>query len=62
MKCKCLKEYRDDRVHFKANEIYEYKSVPTSSRFPPVYKIYNGNLGQKVLTYAEFNSFFRRVA
>ena len=62
MKCKCVKDYRDGRIHFKENEIYECKSVPTSSLFPPVYKIYNGNFGQKVLTYVEFKSFFRRVA
>ena len=62
MKCKCIKDYRDSSVHFLENEIYEYRSVPTSSRFPPVYRIYNGHLGQKVLSYTEFQSFFRRVA
>ena len=62
MKCKCLKDYRDGRIHFKADEIYEYKAVPTSSRYPPVYRIYNGNYGQKVFSYNEFKSFFRRVA
>jgi hypothetical protein len=62
MKCRCFKDYRDGKIHFKANEIYEYNTVPTSSRFPPVYVIYNGNFGRKVLTYAEFKSLFRRVA
>lgn len=62
MKCKCLRDYRDGNVDFKANEIYEFVTIPTSSRFPPVYRIYNGKLGQKAFTYSEFKTYFRRVA
>jgi len=62
MKCKCIKDYRDDNVDFKANEVYDYISVPTSGRFPPVYKIYNGKIGQTSVTHTEFKTHFRRVA
>ena len=62
MKCKCIKDYRDRNVDFKANEVYEYISVPTSSRFPPVYKIHNGKIGQISITHNEFKKHFRRVA
>jgi hypothetical protein len=62
MKCKCLRDYRDGNVDFKANEEYEFIAVPTSGLFPPVYKIHNGRFGQKAFTHSEFKTYFRRVA
>lgn len=62
MKCKCIKDYGEGNVDFKANEVYEYITVPTSSQFPPVYEIYNGKLRQKIFSHAEFKTYFRRAA
>ena len=62
MICRCIKDYRDSNVYFKANEKYEFITVPTSSRYPPVYKIYNGKRGHKNFSYIEFNTYFRMTA
>ena len=61
MKCKCIKDYSDRNVDFKANEVYEYITVPTSSQFPPVYEIYDGKLRQKIFSNDEFKIYFRRT-
>ena len=61
MKCKCIKDYSDGNIDFKADEVYVYNTVPTSSQFPPVYEIYNGKLRQKIFSNAEFKTYFRRV-
>ncbi len=61
MKCKCIKDYSDSNIDFKADEVYVYDTVPTSSRFPPVYEIYDGKLRQKIFSQAEFYTYFRRI-
>ena len=62
MKCRCIKAYRDDKVSFKVNEIYDAHTVLTSGRYPPVYRIYNSHLGQKVFDHSEFREHFRITA
>jgi hypothetical protein len=53
--------HSDGNVDFKANEVYEYITVPTSNQFLPVYEIYNGKLRQKIFSNAEFKTYFRRA-
>jgi hypothetical protein len=62
MKCRCIKNYNDGFVNFKKNELYEYMIIPTSFRYPVVYKIFNSTYKYKNFTYSEFNEYFRSAA
>jgi hypothetical protein len=62
MKCRCIKNYNNGHVNFKLNELYEYVTIPTSFRYPPVYKIFNGMRNYKNFTYSEFNEYFTTAA
>jgi hypothetical protein len=62
MKCICIKNYNDGQVNFKINELYEYITIPTSFKYPAVYRIFNGTYKFRNFTFSEFHEYFRNAA
>lgn len=60
-KCKCVKSLNNGKFEFRVNDSYQYKRVPTSGMYPPVYEIYCNDFDVRTISHNEFTQYFRRA-
>lgn len=57
-KCKCKKTFKNSRIEFLLNSMYDYYLIPVSYWYPQIVRIYTDAFSFVNMSHNEFNEYF----